>query len=78
MDQAELFGRVLKVNQAKPQQKAGEGLGSKTAVWEQVSLLILSFIHSFCFSRGIHVCLGLGKVRLTVSFCRRVMLVDLM
>lgn len=47
MDQAELFGRVLKVNQAKPQQKAGEGLGSKTAVWEQVSLLILSFIHSF-------------------------------
>jgi RNA recognition motif-containing protein len=38
MDQAELYGRVIKVNQAKPQKQAGEKLGSKTAVWEQVSL----------------------------------------
>jgi hypothetical protein len=37
MDQAELYGRVIKVNQAKPQKAAGEKLGSKTAVWEQVS-----------------------------------------
>ena len=38
MDQSELFGRVLKVAQAKPQKDANEGLGSKTAVWEQVRL----------------------------------------
>lgn len=37
MDQAELYGRVIKVNQAKPQKNADEGLGSRTAVWEQVS-----------------------------------------
>ncbi|SMY20059.1 unnamed protein product [Zymoseptoria tritici ST99CH_1A5] len=35
MDQAELYGRVIKVNQAKPQKNADEGLGSRTAVWEQ-------------------------------------------
>lgn len=37
MDQSELFGRVLKVAAAKPQKESNEGLGSKTAVWEQVS-----------------------------------------
>ena len=36
MDQGELFGRVLKVAAAKPQKDSNEGLGSKTAVWEQV------------------------------------------
>jgi RNA recognition motif-containing protein len=36
MDQSELFGRVIKVSAAKPQKNANEGLGSKTAVWEQV------------------------------------------
>lgn len=35
MDQSELYGRVIKVAQAKPQKDASEGLGSKTAVWEQ-------------------------------------------
>ncbi|OBT83496.1 hypothetical protein VE02_06892 [Pseudogymnoascus sp. 03VT05] len=35
MDQSELFGRVIKVSAAKPQKNANEGLGSKTAVWEQ-------------------------------------------
>lgn len=39
MDQAELFGRVIKVAAAKPSQAQrgnGEGvLGSRTAVWEQ-------------------------------------------
>ncbi|KAF2718461.1 RNA-binding domain-containing protein [Polychaeton citri CBS 116435] len=35
MDQAELYGRVIKVNQAKTQKDSNEGLGSKTAVWEQ-------------------------------------------
>lgn len=38
MDQSELFGRVIKVSAAKPQKNANEGLGSKTAIWEQVSL----------------------------------------
>ena len=37
MDRAELFGRVLKVSAAKAPKSADEGLGSKTAVWEQVS-----------------------------------------
>jgi len=37
MDQAELFGRVIKVNPAKAPKSADQGLGSKTAVWEQVS-----------------------------------------
>lgn len=36
MDQSELFGRVIKVAAAKPQKESNEGLGSKTAVWEQV------------------------------------------
>ena len=38
MDQSELFGRVIKVAQAKPQKESNEGLGSKTAIWEQVRL----------------------------------------
>lgn len=39
MDQSELYGRVIKVGMAKPQEKKGDsatGLGSKTAIWEQV------------------------------------------
>jgi RNA recognition motif-containing protein len=36
MDQSELYGRVIKVAPAKPQKDHNEGLGSKTAVWEQV------------------------------------------
>ena len=36
MDQSELYGRVIKVAPAKPQKDANEGLGSKTAIWEQV------------------------------------------
>ncbi|MCJ1235916.1 hypothetical protein MMC14_003890 [Varicellaria rhodocarpa] len=35
MDQSELFGRVIKVAAAKPQKETNEGLGSKTAIWEQ-------------------------------------------
>jgi len=35
MDQSELFGKVIKVSAAKPQKESNEGLGSKTAVWEQ-------------------------------------------
>lgn len=38
MDQGELFGRVIKVAAAKPQKDSNDGLGSKTAVWESVSL----------------------------------------
>lgn len=37
MDQAEFFGRTIRVSQAKAPKSAKEGLGSKTAVWEQVS-----------------------------------------
>lgn len=37
MDQSELYGRVIKCNEAKPQKDHNEGLGSRTAVWEQVS-----------------------------------------
>jgi len=36
MDQSELFGRVIKVSAAKIPKSATSGLGSKTAVWEQV------------------------------------------
>ncbi|KAJ1338288.1 peptidyl-prolyl isomerase E (cyclophilin E) [Microdochium nivale] len=35
MDQSEFFGRVMKVSPAKPPKSVNEGLGSKTAVWEQ-------------------------------------------
>ncbi|OAK98307.1 RNA-binding domain-containing protein [Phaeosphaeriaceae sp. SRC1lsM3a] len=35
MDRSELYGQVIKVAAAKPQKDANEGLGSKTAVWEQ-------------------------------------------
>lgn len=40
MDQSELFGRVIKVAQAKPMKEGDEGLGSKTAIWEQVCLTL--------------------------------------
>jgi len=36
MDQSELFGRVIKVSAAKVPKSADSGLGSKTALWEQV------------------------------------------
>jgi RNA recognition motif-containing protein len=38
MDRSELYGQVIKVAAAKPQKDANEGLGSKTAVWEQVCI----------------------------------------
>src|ERR1700749_547098 len=43
MDQSELFGRGIKVAQAKPQKDANEGLGSKTAIWEQVRCIDFAF-----------------------------------
>lgn len=36
MDQSEFFGKIIRVSAAKPPKSADEGLGSKTAVWEQV------------------------------------------
>jgi RNA recognition motif-containing protein len=39
MDQSELYGKVIKVAPAKPQKDPNEGLGSKTALWEQASYL---------------------------------------
>lgn len=38
MDQSELFGKVIKVAAAKPQKDSNEGLGSKQAIWTQVSI----------------------------------------
>lgn len=35
MDQSELFGRVIKVQQAKEKKSTNEGLGSRTALWQQ-------------------------------------------
>ncbi|KAK4157454.1 hypothetical protein C8A00DRAFT_11686 [Chaetomidium leptoderma] len=35
MDQAELFGRAIKVSAAKAPKSASQKLGGKTAVWEQ-------------------------------------------
>lgn len=52
MDQSELYGRVIKVNQAKPQKQAGEKLGSKTAIWEQVSFVV-AVASVACASLGI-------------------------
>jgi RNA recognition motif-containing protein len=45
MDQSELFGRVIKVSAAKIPKSAtaNQGLGSKTAVWEQVSSFPILF-----------------------------------
>lgn len=42
MDQSELFGRTIRVNVAKEKKAEGEGLGSKTAVWEQVRVVMVS------------------------------------
>ena len=53
MDQAELFGRILKVSAAKPPKSADAGLHSKTAVWEQVSI---STIPSCTESSYVHFC----------------------
>jgi len=39
MDQSELYGRVIKVAAARPQKESNEGLGSKTAIWEQEGFL---------------------------------------
>ncbi|KAJ6108359.1 Peptidyl prolyl cis-trans isomerase Cyclophilin [Penicillium sp. IBT 18751x] len=39
MDGSELYGRTIKVAAAKPQKDAAEGLGSKTAIWEQEGYL---------------------------------------
>jgi peptidylprolyl isomerase len=38
MDGSELYGRTIKVAAAKPQKDSNEGLGSKTAIWEQVRM----------------------------------------
>lgn len=40
MDRSEMYGHVIKVAAAKPQKEGNEGLGSKTAVWQQVSSLL--------------------------------------
>jgi len=53
MDQAEIFGRVIKVSAAKAPKSAGQGLGGKTAVWEQVSC-------SFVFSQYFISCVGVN------------------
>lgn len=42
MDRSELYGQVIKVAAAKPQKDSNEGLGSKTAIWEQVRILAIA------------------------------------
>jgi RNA recognition motif-containing protein len=51
MDQSELYGRIIKVAPAKPQKDSNEGLGSKTAIWQQVGILILFGFYGYrqCF-----------------------------
>ncbi len=44
MDQSELYGRVIKVAPAKPQKDQDEGLGSRTAIWEQVGKLVVGVL----------------------------------
>ncbi|KKK13777.1 hypothetical protein P175DRAFT_0462568, partial [Aspergillus ochraceoroseus IBT 24754] len=39
MDGSELYGRTIRVAAAKPQKDSNEGLGSKTAIWEQEGYL---------------------------------------
>ncbi|ROT43387.1 RNA recognition domain-containing protein [Sodiomyces alkalinus F11] len=39
MDQSEFFGRIINVSAAKVPKSAEEGLGSKTAVWQQEAWL---------------------------------------
>jgi RNA recognition motif-containing protein len=56
MDRSELFGQVIKVAAAKPQKAANEGLGSKTAIWEQVCLL-----HFSVWSKANHLTGGLDS-----------------
>lgn len=46
MDQSELYGRIIKVAAAKPQKDSNEGLGSKTAIWQQVSFCKYVFVFS--------------------------------
>jgi RNA recognition motif-containing protein len=48
MDQSELFGKVIKVSAAKPPKNVNEGLGSKTALWEQVSSFSPFITFTFC------------------------------
>jgi RNA recognition motif-containing protein len=67
MDQAELFGRVIKVSAAKPQKNVNEGLGSKTAIWEQVSICILGFFrivfsNMYCRRAGLQKTLSVKKI----------------
>lgn len=48
MDGSELYGRTIKVVAAKPQKDVNEGLGSKTAIWEQVCIY-QSFLVVGCY-----------------------------
>jgi RNA recognition motif-containing protein len=50
MDRSELYGQVIKVAAAKPQKDPKEGLGSKTAIWEQVSFLLGVLFVGVCLS----------------------------
>jgi len=45
MDQSELFGRVIKVSAAKVPKSASSGLGSKTALWEQVNSIPVLIVY---------------------------------
>lgn len=47
MDKSEFFGRIIKVTAAKAPKAAGEGLGSRTALWKQVRSRLILHPHVF-------------------------------
>lgn len=63
MDQSELYGRVIKVAMAKPERKADEagGIGSKTAIWEQVSCSLWS-LERFPLGYSLWLISGAGRI----------------
>lgn len=52
MDKSDFFGRTIKVTTAKEPKAASEGLGSRTALWNQVRFL-MCFSTVFCGSQDL-------------------------
>jgi RNA recognition motif-containing protein len=66
MDQSEFFGRVIKVSPARAPKSADEGLGSKKAIWEQVSC----FPQGFVLSRELDIIM-MGEINILTFFSYR-------
>ena len=65
MDGSELYGRTIKVAAAKPQKDSNEGLGSKTAIWEQVRRSLRA---GACFSMFIFTNCGIFFLLFSLFF----------